>query len=78
MKVTVSRIDADTENLRANVSRLLATRKLEATAHALGVPRATVARWRAGSRKVDSGYLPSIARHFDITVDELYAPIEAA
>jgi transcriptional regulator with XRE-family HTH domain len=76
MATTDSHIDADSDNLRANVARLLATRKLEATAHALGVRRATVARWRAGSRKVDSGYLPSLARHFGVSIDDLYAPAD--
>jgi transcriptional regulator with XRE-family HTH domain len=78
MKATLSRIDQDAENLRANVSRLLATRKLQAVAHSIGVERATVARWRAGSRKVDSGYLPSLARYFNVSIDELFAPVDAA
>jgi len=73
MKTTVPHIEQDTENLRANVARLLATRKPQAVAHAIGVDHSTVTRWRAGSRKIDSGYLPSLARYFDVTVDELFA-----
>jgi transcriptional regulator with XRE-family HTH domain len=76
MRTTVSRIEQDAENLRANVARLLATRKLQAVAHSLGVERATVARWRAGSRKVDSGYLPSLARYLKVSVDDLFAPVD--
>jgi transcriptional regulator with XRE-family HTH domain len=76
MKSTIPHIEQDAENLRANVARLLATRKLQAVAHGLGVERATVARWRAGSRKIDSGYLPSLARYFRVSIDDLFAPVE--
>lgn len=76
MKTTATSINTDVENLRANVSRLLGPIKPYALARHLGLDCSTVLRWKNGSRKVDSGYLPSLARYLKVSVDDLYAPID--
>lgn len=76
MKPETVNVEVDSQNLRRNVSRLLAAKKTHAAAYALGTNVSTVNRWKLGNRTIDSAHLPALARYLKVSIDDLYAPID--